>query len=163
MQFQKLVNRLKRSPEYKNYHSSHPKGFLAHIFVQNEGINNSMYQLGYYDPASLRMTTFIIGDDIQSINDQEILADPETQITPLLIKDVKADQEEIYTKAEEIREKMYPQSVPIKQFFIIQNSLLGPIFNITYLTQRFSTINIKISTTDLNVLKHNEQELMKQI
>ena len=42
----------------------------------------------------------------------------------------------------------------MKSFFIIQELEKLPVFNITYLTHGFKTINIKIHATNGKVVKH---------
>ncbi|MBI4449419.1 hypothetical protein HY641_05335 [Candidatus Woesearchaeota archaeon] len=161
MDFPKIVKKVESCAAYATHKKTHPHIFLAHIFYLDDPANKDSCQAGYYDSAHQRMTTFVVsGDTIETIPDQEVLQDPETPIQPLDITHVAHDEHAILTAAQEVITLHHPKAFPIKRFFIIQNSNLGEIYNVSYLTQTFSSVNIKLAIRDLSVLKHSESQLM---
>ncbi len=163
MDFKKIVSDLERSPQWKVWRKSDKDAFLAHIFVMNDEANQDACQVGYYDEKKARMVTFVISMEggIQTIPDQEVLQDPQTPILPLDISKVDHIDTAVWKKCDEFRVLEYPKSFPLKSFFIVQNTHLGQVYNVSYLTMAYTALNIKLSTVDLAVITHSEQQLMR--
>ncbi|HLD42296.1 MAG TPA: hypothetical protein VJB06_04615, partial [archaeon] len=52
------------------------------------------------------------------------------------------------------RKKNYPSENSIKTIIVLQNLSIGQVWNLTYLTSAFSTLNIKIDASNGKILKH---------
>ena len=106
------------------------------------------------------MTTFVLeSQNISVIPDQEVLK-AQQRILPLNPEDVILRVADALSIAQKTKTENYPQELPAKTFFIIQNlEEHGAVFNITYFTASFKTINIKLSTKDGAVLHHTMQAL----
>ena len=122
--------------------------------------NKGIWQIGFYDPGKERMVTFIIQQDVLKVSEEtEVLKKPGAPITELKPEEVKISVEKALQIADELRKEKYPDNEPVKQFFIIQHLEKAPIFNITFVTQKFATLNIKIDTRTGKVLKHELSSL----
>jgi len=156
MEFEELINEVEATPEFKEWKKGHSGFYLAHAFVMP---SDGVWQIGYYDKESNKVDTIIkLGDEIRIEPAQEILKASQ-EIFPLNPADVKLTVKEALEKANECIKDNYPKEILLKHFLIIQHLEGATIFNITYMTQSFSTINIKLSTIDGKVIKHSKEKL----
>ncbi len=160
MELSDVLTTLEQSKEFKDWRNGHEQAFLAHAFVLLDEPNKNIWQIGYFDETKNAMSTFVVdGKKIDLIPDQEVLR-AEQHITPLHPADVTLPVAEALVAAQKIKMQQYPQEVSAKTFFIIQNlEQYGPVFNITYFTASFKTINIKLSTKNGEILHHSMQAL----
>ena len=156
MEFEELITEIESTPEFKEWKKSHSGFYLAHAFVMP---SDNVWQIGYYDKESNKIDTIVkLGPEIRIEPAQEILKASQ-EIYPLNPADVKIKVKEALEKANECIKENYPKEILLKHFLIIQHLEGATIFNITYMTQSFSTINIKLSTIDGKVLKHTMEKL----
>jgi len=155
MDFHKTLERLHASKEYKSWKEEHEGFYLAHAFVMQDEANIGVMQIGYYNPKKDRMATFIISPDkIAIVPDQEVMK-AEQCISELDVEKIKLTVEEAISTAKKCIEENYAKEMILKSFFIIQEIEEIPLFNITYLTQGFKTINIKINASNGVIVKHS--------
>ena len=69
---------------------------------------------------------------------------------------VKITFDNAIAKASEFQSKNFPKDRGVKTITILQNIPdLGNVWNITYVTEAFNTLNIKIDASTGKVLEHN--------
>lgn len=160
MELKDVLAKLEQSNAFKEWRASHPDAYLAHAFVMLDDANKDAWQVGYFDEQKNSMSTFVLqGSDVQVIPDQEVVK-ADQRILPLLPEDVTIPVAEALAIAEKTKMQQYPRELPAKTFFIIQHlAEHGSVFNITYFTMSFKTINIKVSTKDGAVVHHSQQAL----
>ncbi len=160
MELKEVLKTIENSIDYKEWRTKHPEAFLAHAFVMLDEENKNIWQTGYFDDKKNTMSTFVFeGAKISVIPDQEVLK-AEQKILALKPEDVIVSVADALAAAQKARIENYGKEQPIKSFFIIQNiEAHGPVFNITFFTAAFKTINIKISTTKGKVVHHSMQAL----
>jgi hypothetical protein len=160
MELKDVLSALSGSDAFKEWRAKHANAFLAHAFVMLDEANKGSWQIGYFDEAANTMTTFVVqGASIEVIPDQEVLK-ADQRIAELKPADVKLPVAEALAEAQKVRMQNYPKEIPAKQFFIIQSlAEHGAVFNMTFFTMGFKTINIKLSASDGKVLHHSMQEL----
>jgi hypothetical protein len=160
MELNEVLARLEKSGEFKEWRAAHSVAYLAHAFVMLDEQNKDTWQVGYFDEQKNSMTTFVLqGSQVQVIPDQEVVK-ADQRILPLKPEDVKVPIAEALAIAQKTKLENYPQEMPAKTFFIIQHlSEHGSVFNITFFTISFKTINIKVSTIDGKVVNHSMQAL----
>lgn len=159
MDAQATIAALTRSAIFKEWHAKNKEFFLAHMFVMLDEPNKNTWQIGFYNPEKERMVTFMMTENVvQQTEEQEVLKTA-AQIQPLPIEDVKLTIEDALKTAEQCFKENYSAEKPVKQFFIIQHAEEHTMFNITYFTQSFKTVNIKIDAKTGKVFKHSLQAL----
>lgn len=158
MELHDILAKLEQSNEYKDWQKEHAKAYLAHAFVMLDEQNT--WQIGYFDEQTNTMTTFVANDaEIKIIPDQEVLK-VQQHINKLSAEDVVLTVKDALEAAQKVKSEHYQKEIPAKTFFIIQNlEEHGAVFNITYFTVSFKTINIKLSTKNGEVLHHSIQTL----
>jgi hypothetical protein len=160
MELKEVLGVIEKSKEFSEWKKSHEKAYLAHAFVMMDEANKDAWQIGYFDADKSLMSTFVVtGEKIGIIPDQEVFKS-EHKIEQLEPEKVKLTVKEALDTAEKYRKENYPKEIPAKSFFIIQVvEAHGQVFNITYFTAAFKTINIKISTENGKVLHHSCESL----
>ncbi|MEM4247241.1 MAG: hypothetical protein QXR48_03355 [Candidatus Woesearchaeota archaeon] len=147
MELKEVLSMIEKSNEFSEWRKTHEKAYLAHAFVMMDEANKDVWQIGYYDAEKSLMSTFVVAPDkIAIIPDQEVFK-ARQKILELKPEEVRLSVKEAMEKAEKTRNEKFKNELPAKTFFIIQDiEEHGPVFNITYFTQTFKTINIKLST-----------------
>lgn len=160
MDVHSVIKELEARKEFTEWKEKHPDEFLAHAFVMMDEPNKGIWQIGYYDKSSNKMSTFVVnGKQIEIILDQDVLKS-DAELKPLQLDEVKLSIEEALEIAQKTRVEQYAHELPAKLFFIIQHSDGASVFNITFFTSSFKTINVKVSTIDGKVLSHSLQSLV---
>ncbi len=160
MELKEVLAGVKKSSEFKTWRKTHENAYLAHAFVMLDEANKDSWQIGYYDADKSLMSTFVASSGkIEVIPDQEVFKS-EHKIAILEPEKVKLTVKEALELAEKHRKEHYPKEIVAKSFFIIQVvEAHGQVFNITFFTAAFRTINIKISTENGKVLHHSCETL----
>ena len=143
------IESVEKSPEFKK----HKNLYLAHVFFMLDEPNKDIVQVGYCTPEQKIVTFVIDGKKITAIPEAMPYKNPKAKIRKLEMSNVKVGLEDALKAAKEIQEKKYRQHVPFKQIIILQNIDEGQVWNITFITQSFNTLNIKISTETGKVVK----------
>ncbi len=159
MDLHATLARLTRHPLFKEWHAKNADYFLAHAFVLLDEPNKDVWQIGFYNKQNERMVTFIVEQEaIQHTEEQEVLKGA-AEIQELKPEDVKFSVDDALQTAQTCMKEHYKGEMPSKQFFIIQHAEGHALFNITFVTHSFKTINIKIDSMTGKILKHNIQSL----
>ena len=159
MDIHETLAALTRHAVFKEWQPKNKDYFLAHAFLMLDEANKNTWQIGFYNAGKERMVTFIVsGNSVERTDEQEVLK-KEGEIQPLKLEEVKLSVEEALKISKECFEEKYSAEKTLKQFFIIQNLEGHHMFNITYFTQSFQTINIKLDAKTGKVLKQSIQKL----
>lgn len=159
MDVHKALADLTRHVIFKDWHKENQDYFLAHAFVMLDEPNKNTWQIGFYNTNDQQMVTFILdGQSVKKTEGQEVLKS-EGDIKPLKPEHIKLSVEDALAKATQCYQEHYKGEPHIKHFFIIQNIDGQHLFNITYFTQAFNTINIKIDAETGDIIKHTKQKL----
>ena len=154
MDFKTSLKKLKESSEFKKWISKNKKSYLTYAFTMIENSEKSEWQIGYYDKKLDKVTVFNINNNVEINPEQDIFKKPGESIKKINIKDVKFGLDDVLKKANDIKEKKYPKEIVTKTIAILQNIKLGQLWNITFITTSFSTINIKIDAKTGKIIKH---------
>lgn len=162
MKLRDVVEKLESHSEFEEWKKTHKECYLAHAFMMMDKANENIWQIGYYNQKTDKITTFIIErDDIKISPEMNIFKKPGCNIEKLDISKVKIGTVAAIEKAEGIMEKDYPKANPVKMFFIIQNiPEQGHVFNITFITQDFKAVNVRISSETGKVLYHKVENIL---
>ena len=154
---QEVYKKLQESPEFKEWKKLNPNSFLAHAFVMLEHNNVSEWQFGYYLPDKDRIVTFFMMKEVKASPESKIFKD-KNEIKELDMKLVKIDFMDALKKAKTLQEKKYSSQSPINIVAILQkikvNSKWSQVWNITFVTKSFNTLNIKVDSGNGKILSH---------
>ena len=163
MDLHKLLEKVKKSKEYDSSY------YLTHFFVmfdQNlKQVDDS--QIGFYSKEKDMIKAMSIGDKDGKIvsKESEALKRKENIIKELNLEEVKIDINEAIKKIVQCLRNNYMSEVPIKAFVVLQNldGYKFLIWNFTFVTNTFKTLNIKINAEDGKIVHHGVIEIYKHM
>jgi len=158
MDLHSALKKLKQSKQYKDMNKDI---YFSYALIMMENNKAGPWQLGYYHKSTDKMITFIVEDEIKMEKEEEIFKKPEMKVKPLDIEKAKIPYEEILKIAQKFQKEKYPQELSSKTIAIFQNlDQYGNIWNITYVTHSFKTLNMKINPENGKIIDNNLQSLM---
>jgi hypothetical protein len=161
MELKDALHALTTGKEFKDWKKTHGESVLAHAFVLLDDANKDAWQIGYYTPSPESITTFVVSTKfVEVIPDQEILRS-EAKILELKPGEVTLAHEQALKLGTEFRVLHHPREIPLKTFFIIQQTPEGAIYNLTFFFQSMKTLNLKLRASDGKALSHSIQTLME--
>lgn len=149
MDLHEALAKLTRHPIFVDWKKTHEDYYLAHGFKM---IGDKEWQIGWYNPETQKVKTFIVGDNIEQTEEQGMLK--EGTIKKLEPEKVKITEEEALKAMEDVKMPV------LKKFYIIQNLDGKTIYNITYFTQAYDTINVHVEAGTGEELERTKQKLM---
>lgn len=162
MELKAALKKLKGSEEFKEWDAKNPENFLSYAFKMIESDKDSPWQFGFYYRATDKVTSFIATEDkIEVLDEEEVFKKPDTKVEPVDIEKVSLPFEKIMKKAEEFQKHHYSAELVDRTISILHNiEEYGTIWNITYITRAFKTLNMKINPENGKVEHHNASSLM---
>lgn len=158
MNFLEALERLENSKEFKEWKKENPKSYLAHGFVMDSEQKEKEWQIGYFNPETEKILTFIMAD--------EILINPESDVMNKKIE--KLDKEKImvtideaFIESDKVQKQKYSSHPPLKKIAILQKTNGEQVWNITYVTRTFKTINIQVDAGTGNIVSDKIVEVFK--
>jgi len=163
MQPEETLNRLKKSQAFKQWiegSNGNAESYLAHCFVMYDGQKENEWQFGYYVPCRDRIVTFNVSREISVGPESEIFKEGENALDKLEIGNVNIDARDAIDSARKLQEQKYPMDKPQKTILILQSIGGEPIYNITFVTAVFNTLNIKVNAKSGEVISDKISSIM---
>jgi hypothetical protein len=146
MGFKEAFEGLTRSNVYKEWAKENEGCYLVYGFFMEDKEIAPEWQIGFYDEKADQVTTFVISDKITKNPESDALK-KEGRIDPLDREKVELDFVDVLETANKVQREEYPQHTPMKKIFIVQTLEGKTVWNITFISQTFNTLNIKIDAT----------------
>ncbi len=160
MEFKKALTRLEESDKFKGWRGKNKEDYLSYAFCEL-GSGAGEWQIGYHNEKEGKATTFIFDNGVKVVPDQEVFKKPGTKIGKIELDDIKLSFAEIVDKAKAFQKEKYPREIVNKTISILQNlEGLGTVWNITFITSSFNTLNIKLSAKDGKILVHKLSSIL---
>ena len=147
------ISKLEFSEEFRNYLKKNPKAYLISGFlIMDEGD----WQIDYYNPNNGLVTAFLVREKIKVKPEAQAFQEKEKKIEKLDIEKVKLDFERAMEIVEKIRQDKYGNEIPNKKIIVLQNlEDYGQVWNITFITSSFNTLNVKIDSENGMIRSEN--------
>ena len=157
MDLKPALKKLEESPSFRKWKQKNKSTYFSYAFKIPQEMGSDDWQLGFYNKKKDKITTFTIAKGNVSIRaEEEIFKKERTKVNEIEIGKVKFTFTNALDKANEFQQKNFPKDRSIKTIAILQNIHgLGNIWNITYVTEAFNTLNMKIDASNGKVLEHN--------
>lgn len=154
MELKEALNKLEESNEFKGWREKNKDDYLSYAFCElNE--HEGEWQIGYYNKKEDKITTIIVDGEIKITSQEEIFKKPDTRVNKLDLGKVKLSFSEVIDRASEFQKEKYPKEVSNKIIAILQNlEEFGDVWNMTFITKSFNTLNLKLNADDGKVLEH---------
>lgn len=158
----KVIEKLQSLDKFKEWQKEHKDNYLTHLFKMIDNLNIDTWQIGYYNADSNKMTTFVLkGDELKIIPNEEIFQKVKVKVKELIMDNVKIDLEKSLDTAEEHQKKKYAGNESSKTMLVLQNIAGHIVYNVTFITQAFNTLNIKIDAIDGKVISSELNHMLK--
>ena len=156
MDLKPSLKKLEESNDFKKWHQKNKNTYLSYVFKIPQEMSSEEWQFGFYNKKKDKITTFIIsGDNIKSRPEEEIFKKEDMKVEGIQLDKVKLAFDSAIGKADEFQQKNFPKDKSVKTIAILQNMpKLGNVWNITYVTEAFNTLNMKIDAATGRVLEH---------
>lgn len=148
---------LKKSKDFRKWKDSHKDAYFSYAFKIPQEMSSEEWQMGFYNKNSDRITTFVLNAGKVAVRtEEEIFKRDGVQVNEIDLGRIILTLDNAIEKADKFQKKNFPKDSTIKTIAILQNMEdYGNIWNITYLTQTFNTLNMKIDASSGKVLEHN--------
>lgn len=157
-----LFEKLEKSDEFKEWQKENKDDYLVNFFVfagDLKGVCDAIWQIGYYNKEKDLITSFEIGDDVV-IHDPSQAFKKEKAICELKLDDIKVDLKDAIDFAIECKEKENQDKDLIKVIVIVQVIDDVPMYNFTFVTNTFKTINVKVNSISKELIDIKVQSIM---
>ena len=156
MELKEALNKLKNNKEFKQWKKNNANTFFSYAFkiLKEERFNG--WQLGFYNKSNDKITTFSVNEVKIEINQEEdVFKKPDMAVKEINTEKLKLPLKKILEKIEVFKKKNYPKETGEKIIVILQNlDSFGNIWNITYITKTFNTLNMKVDAENGKILQH---------
>ncbi len=148
-----IIGKLESSKIFIEWHNQNTSYYLVHAFVMIDPKVKQDWQIGYYDKEKDNIVTFDVGKKIVQNPESEVFKKSGI-VNKLDLNKVKVDFNKALKISENFVKKHYPAYAISKKIFILQN-LEKLLWNITFISGSFETLNIKIDAVEGKVVFHN--------
>lgn len=149
------------SDMFKDWRKRNPDSYLTHAFCMHDGTSIDEWQFGYYNKSRDKIATFVLDDDVTLMPESDVLKKDDL-LNKLDIENVKIDVTKALEISKKLQEEKYKGQLPLKTIILLQHLNEGLVWNITYLTVAFKTLNIKVSAIDGKIADSSLKSLISQ-
>jgi len=156
MEFKTSLNKLKNNEIFNNFKKKYQNAYFSYAFRTLGKKDFDGWQFGFYNKDNDKITTFSVSkNSIEGNQEEDVFKKPSMSVNEINLEKIKFSLKEILEKVEAFRKKTYPKELQEKIIVILQNlDDFGNIWNITYITKAFNTLNIKSSAENGKILQH---------
>ncbi len=153
MKVSEILERLKKDSCFAEVDCD--RFFLAHIFHTG----SSPIQVGYCRKETGTILSFEMGESIKYLGESDALKG-ETPIEELRLESVTLDLDSALELAGREMASHYPREKKTSELAVLQKVGNDTLYNITFFTASFRTVNIRIDAGSGNVLSVTEAPLV---
>ncbi|MBS3110957.1 hypothetical protein J4435_02565 [Candidatus Woesearchaeota archaeon] len=155
MELRSALATLDSDPGFAGWKSLHKDAYFSHAFTMLQDQQED-WQLGFYQHKDEKITTFVVKPHGVEMRDaEETFKREESRIEEVRLPKNALELKEVIRKANEFQQERYPKDRSMKIITLLQNlPEYGSVWNITYVTQQFNTLNMKIHPSTGEVLDH---------
>ena len=155
MELEQALKRLNENRQFNSWKKARVKAYFSYafrMFLESE----DDWQIGYYDKEHDKITTFVVkNDSVDARAEEDVFKEETTSVLPIDRSKLRIKLDKIMSNAKQFQNGTYPNEIPIKIIAILQNlENFGTIWNITYITASFNTLNMKIKADDGSIMEH---------
>lgn len=137
------LKEIKESDKFKEWNGKHFDSYLCSIFVSDK------LQFDFYDPETDKITSFN-GEEI--IEEQEILRKEKKKLVELKLGEIKISLDEVKKTIEKVLEEKSRVEKSTKDLIFLQGYKDKIIWNVTYITDCYNILNVKVDAKTGEVL-----------
>ena len=151
------IKTLENSDLFKEWKKKHAKCYICSAFLILNEVNENP-QIDYYDSNKDRITSFTVAKEIKITKNEKIFKEKEHKIKELDLDKVKISLEKALEMVENLLKNKYKETAH-KKIIVLQN-LDKQIWNITSLSNSLNVLNVRIDTTDGNIIEEKLSSIL---
>ena len=165
MELDEAFKKLQQSREFRSWNKENKDVFASFALKMLENGKEDDWHFGFYHESTEKIATFILGNDkIEFIQEEEIFKKPDDKIIPIDFKKSKISLKKILEHTSKALKDKYPSELVNKTIAILQNvDENGTIWNITYLTNSYKTINFIVNPENIKIIRESMESLTSLI
>jgi len=162
MELQPALKTLEEDSDFKKWRNKNKNTYFSYAFKILQEMGSDEWQIGFYDEKKDKITTFvIIGGNIKIRPEEDVFKKEEMEVNKIQIDKLRLTFDNAIAKANEFQKENFPKDKSMKTIAILQNiSGFGNVWNITFITEAFNTLNMKIDAENGKVLEHNLSSIL---
>lgn len=149
------IQKLEHSEVFRNWQNQNQGYYLVHVFY----MTGHPVQVGYYSEKADNIVTFDVDEKVNANPASDVFKESST-VSALDMEKVMLTLDEARVKMKDLIENEYPTTKHQKEMIILQDMNGDMVYNATYFTVDFKTLNIKINATDGKVISHSLDNLI---
>ncbi len=155
MNLQENLRALEESTLFQDWKHRHPTAYLVHFFA----MTSDDLHIGYYEPEHDTITSFRVGSTISSEEPADVFKE-KGMLSELLFFSVAVCFDDAREKALLLQKEKYSQHIPLKEIILLQMIAAVPTYTITFVTQAFALLTVRISGIDGTILSDSCSSVM---
>jgi len=148
-----IIKKLEDSDVFEEWKKDNKEFYLVHAFLMIDPVVKREWQIGYYSKKKDNIVTFVVNKEITK-NPEEKVFKKSGIVKKLDMSTVKIPYEKALKTAEKFQKEHYKTHDTEKKIIILQN-LEEQIWNLTFVSKAFSTLNIKVDAGSGKIVSHN--------
>lgn len=161
--FNELLKKVESSKVYKHWKNENKNSFLCSFFNILSQDNESGWQVYFYNEDNDSITSFLAEDNVEIIeNGSKVFKEPGTKVDELKLKNIKIMMDKAFGIFEKQKLEKYPKENASKKIIILQKIKI-PLWNITYITSGFKTLNIKIDAENGKIIEESLTSILSSM
>ena len=162
MELEQALGKLEKDSGFNRWKKSKSGSYFSYAFRMLMESEENSWQIGHYDKAADKITTFVVGaDSVEMKPEEEVFKKETMEVLPIDRKKIKLGLNDIVDAAKNFQHKKYPHDEPVKIIAILQNlENLGNVWNLTFVTAAFNTLNMKISAENGKIMEHKLSSIL---
>ena len=155
--FKESLKILEKSKEFKDWKNNNKDSYLSYaLFVLDE--KDIPWKIGFCNKNN-KITSFNVDKKMTIDSEDKAFQKERKKIKAINLDNLKLTLADAVKIATELQKEEYTTENPKKIIAIIQNLDIGQVWNITFLTQSFNTLNMKIKSDTGRIIEKKIQPL----
>lgn len=151
-EYKQLIN----SEKFKSWKNKSKDAYLCSVFLLKDEEKSSDWQFDYYLLEKNKMTTFIVGKNIEVSKNQKIFSSSK-KIEEISLKDIKFPFDNVV----KLVMPRYKDKRFVKEIIIVQSLNSRLLWNVSLVTTDFYLINIKVDAINGKIIEETSSSLLQ--
>ena len=151
-EYKQLIN----SEKFKSWKNKSKDAYLCSVFLLKDEEKSSDWQFDYYLLEKNKMTTFIVGKNIEVSKNQKIFSSSK-KIEEINLKDIKFPFDNVV----KLVMPRYKDKRFVKEIIIVQSLDSRLLWNVSLVTTDFYLINIKVDAINGKIIEETSSSLLQ--
>jgi len=155
MYIHEIKEALESSVLFKEWIKENADYYLVHLFFMTD----MPPQIGYFSKKTDMIITFDVNKKIK-MNEPSAVFKEKQSIDSLDLDKVSLDRTDAMKRFTKLRDEKYPAEKLKKEIMVLQVIDGKPVYNITYFTETFKTLNVKLDASSGEILSDDLASLI---